>query len=238
MAWPQKAARLAGLAYLVTIVTGLFAELGVRGNVIVSGDAAATARNVMASEGLWRMGFVADLIGGATYLAVTLLLYELLRPVSRSLSLLAAFFSLVGIAIGGGAALAHLAPLFLLNGAPYLRAFDAQQLQALAYLAIRLHAQAYLIALVFFGFYEVLLGYLIFRSTFFPRVLGILVGVAGLAFLTNSFALGLAPAIGNALNGYLLAIDGVGEIALMLWLLVMGVNVRKWDERAYARTAS
>lgn len=232
MAWPKLAARLAGLAYLVTIVTGVFAELVVRGNLIVSGDAAATARNVLASEGLYRLGFAADLIGGAAYLVVTLLLYELLRPVSRSLALLAAFFSVVGIAIGGGAALAHLAPLFLLNGAPYLRAFDAQQLQALAYVAIRLHAQGYLIALVFFGFYELLLGYLIFRSTFFPRALGILVCIAGLAFLTNSFALFLAPPLGNALNGYMLALDGIGEIALMLWLLVMGVNTDRWRQAA------
>jgi len=238
MTSPQKAARLAGFAYLVTTVTGLFAELGVRGSVIVSGDAAATARNVMASEGLWRWGFVADLIGGAAYLVVTLLLYALLRPVSRNLSLLAAFFSIVGIAIGGAAALAHLAPLFLLSGAPYLRAFDEQQLQSLAYLAIRLHAQGYLIALTFFGFYEVLLGYLIFRSTFFPRALGILIGLAGLAFLTNSFAVFLLPTLGNALNLYLIAVDGIGEIVLMLWLLVMGVNVRKWEERAYPTTAS
>jgi Domain of unknown function (DUF4386) len=232
MASPQLAARLAGLAYLLTILTGLFAELVVRGNVIVSGDAAATARNVLASEGFYRLGFVADLVGGAAYLVVTFLLYELLRPVSRSLALLAAFFSIVGVAIGGGAALAHLAPLFLLNGAPYLRAFDAQQLQALAYVAIRLHAQAYLIALVFFGFYEVLLGYLIFQSTFFPRALGILVGIAGLAFLTNSFALFLVPHLGNAINGYMLALDGIGEIALMLWLLVMGVDADRWRQAA------
>ena len=235
---PRATARIAGLAYLVCIVTGLFAEIVVRGNLIVSGDAAATAHNILASEGLYRLGFVADLVGGAAYLVVTLLLYALLKPVNATLSLLAAFFSMVGIAIGGAASLGHLAPLFILKSVPYLRVFDTQQLQALAYLSLRLHAQGYLVALVFFGFYEVLLGYLIFRSTFFPKTLGVLVGVAGFAFLTNSFALFLSPQIGNALNNLMLALDGIGEISLMLWLLVVGVDSRKWKARAYATSAS
>jgi hypothetical protein len=231
-------ARAAGLSYLITTIAGLFAEIMVRGRLIASGDAAATARNIMASEGLWRLGFAADLIGGAAYLVVTLFLYELLKPVNKTLALLAAFFSITGVAIGALAALAHLAPLLLLGGAPYLQAFNAHQLQALAYAAIRLHAQGYLIALVFFGVYEVLLGYLIYTSTFFPRALGILVGIAGLAFLINSFALFLVPAIGNALNGYLLVLDAVGEFSLMLWLLILGVDERKWNERAHPAMAS
>jgi hypothetical protein len=231
-------ARLAGLFYLITVVTGIFAEVVVRGQVIVPGDAAATARNILAMQNLYRMGFAADLIGSAAYLVVTLLLYELLKPVSRRLSLLAAFFSIVGIAIGGIASLGHLAPLFLLNGAAYLTVFSTAQLQALALLSLKLHAQGYLVALVFFGFYEVLLGYLIATSAFLPRVLGIVVGIAGLAFLLNSFALFLSPPLGDALNSALLAIDGVGEISLMLWLLVFGVNVRAWEARAYPTSAS
>jgi hypothetical protein len=235
---PQLLARLAGLSYLVTILTGLFAEIVVRGNLVVSGDPAATARNIMASEGLYRLGFAADLIGGAAYLVVTLLLYELLKPVNKALSLLAAFFSLVGIAIGGLASLAHIAPLLFLGGASYLSAFDARQLQALAYLAIRLHTQGYLIALVFFGFYEVLLGYLIFKSTFLPRTLGVLVGIAGFAFLINSFALFLAPPVGSALNNSMLILDAVGEFSLMLWLLIRGVDAPKWEAAAHSTRAS
>ncbi|MBV8529972.1 MAG: DUF4386 domain-containing protein [Candidatus Eremiobacteraeota bacterium] len=234
---PQRMARTAGLFYLITVLTGLFAEIAVRGNLIVSGDAAATARNILASEGLWRLGFAADLIGGAAYTVVTLLLYELMKPVSKSLSLLAAFFSLVGIAIGGGAALAHLAPLLLLKAA-YMTAFTTAQLQAMALFALRLHANGYLVALVFFALYEIVLGYLIFASSFFPRVLGVLVALGGLAFFVNSFALFLAPAVGNALNSYLLALDGLGEISLTLWLLVMGVNAPKWNARAYPTSVS
>ena len=238
MSSARPKARLAGLFYLITALTGGFAEFVVRGHVIVSGNAAATAQNIVASEGFYRLAFVADLLGGAAYLVVTLLLYELLRPVSRSISLLAAFFSIVGIGVGSIAALAHLAPLFLLSGASYLHGFDEQQLQTLSYLAIKLHAQGYLIALVFFGFYEVLLGYLIFMSTFFPRTLGILVGIAGLAFLTIGFASFLSPQLGNELNAYMLILDAVGEISLMLWLLIVGVNPAKWKERAQTTSAS
>lgn len=235
---PRRMARLAGLFYLITSLAGGFAEIGVRGKVVVSGDAAATARNILASEGLYRLGFAADVVAGAAYLVVTLLLYELLKPVNRSLSLLAAFFSLVGIAIGGVAALGHVAPLLLLKGAHYLAPYNVDQLQAMALLALKLHNQAYLIALVFFGFYEALLGYLIFRSTFLPRTLGVLIGLAGLAFLTNSFAIFLWPALPDVLNLVLLALDGIGEISLTLWLLVMGVNVTKWEQRAYPTSAS
>ena len=235
---PRRTARLAGLFYLITSLTGGFAELFVRGNVIVSGDAAATARNILASESFYRLGFAADIVAGAAYTVVTILLYELLKPVSRSLSLLAAFFSLVGIAIGAVAALGHLAPLLLLNGAHYLNVFSTADLQAMALLALKLHAQGYLICLVFFGLYEGMLGYLIFTSTFLPRALGVLVTLAGSAFLINSFALFLSPAIGSALNPYMLALDGIGEISLTLWLLVMGVDASKWTLRAYPPRAS
>lgn len=238
MSSPRSMARIAGLAYLVTVVTGLFAELFVRGSMIVTGNAAATAHNILAAQTLYRAGFAADLVGGAAYVVVTLLLYELLRPANSTVSLMAASFSLVGIAIGGIAALGHLAPLFLLNGAPYLRAFDLSQLQAMALLSLKLHAQGYLIALVFFGFYEVLLGYLIFESQFLPRALGILVALAGVAFLVNSFTLFVSPVVGNELNAAMLVIDGIGEISLTLWLLTMGVNETNWRARAYATSAS
>jgi hypothetical protein len=231
-------ARVAGAFYLITILLGLFAEIIVRGNLIVSGDAAATARNILASESLYRFGFVADIVGGAAYVVVTLLLYELLKPVSKSISRLAAVFSLIGVAVGAVFSLAHLAPLLLLKGVPYLAPFDTAQLQTMAYLSIKLHALGYNIALVFFGFYEVLLGYLIFRSTFMPRLLGVLVGIAGLAFLAGSLTAFLWPARPGSLTNYELAVDGVGELSLMLWLLVMGVNARKWEEKAHPTSAS
>jgi|SRR5580700_269329 hypothetical protein len=227
-------ARLAGVAYLVTVLTGLFAEIGVRGKLIDYDNAAATAQNILGSESLYRWGLAADIVGGAAYVVVTVLLYELLKPVSRSLSLLAAAFSLVGIAIGGLAALGHLAPLLLLKDA-YMAPFGTAQAQAMALLALKLHARGYWISLVFFGFYELVLGYLIFKSRFFPRTLGVLVGLAGAAFLVNSFALFVSPPVGNALNVYMLALDGIGEISLTLWLLIKGLDEAKWQACALAR---
>lgn len=227
MTSPRPVARLAGLAYLVCVLTGLFAEIGVRGALIVYTDAGATARNILASESLYRLGFAADIVGGLAYLVVTVLLYELLNPVSRTLSLLAASFSLVGIAVGALATLGHLAPLLILKDA-YMAPFGAAQAQAMALLALKLHARAYWIALVFFGCYELVLGYLIYKSTFMPRILGVVVALAGAAFLFNSFALFLSPAVGNAINPFMLALDGIGEISLTLWLLAFGVDEAKW----------
>jgi hypothetical protein len=235
---PLPIARLAGLFYLITALAGGFAELVVRGNLVVYSDAAQTARNILASQGFYRLGLVADILSGAAYAVVTVLLYELLKPVNARLSLLAAFFSLIGIAVGALAGLGHIAPLLLLTGAHYLSPFNAAQLQAMALLALKLHAQGFLICLVFFGLYEVMLGYLILRSTFFPRALGVVVGIGGLAFVTNSLTMFLSPAVGTALSMYMLILDGVGEISLMLWLLIMGVNVEKWQARSQITSAS
>jgi Domain of unknown function (DUF4386) len=231
---PLRIARTAGLFYVVTILAGLFAEIFVRGKLIVAGDAAATAHNILASETLFRLGFAADLVGGAAYVVVTLLLYELLKPVNRPVALLAVLFSLVGSAIGAGSTVAHIAPLLLLKGASYLNVFNTAQLQAMAYFSLKLHSQGYLVCLIFFGCYCLLLGWLIFNSTFMPRTVGVLIAISGAALLVNSFGLFVAPPIGDAVNTYVLALDGLGEIALTVWLLVMGVNSAKWEARAAA----
>jgi hypothetical protein len=229
---PALKARVAGACYLLTIVAGIFAEFFVRSNFVVSTDAAATAHNILASETIYRLAFVADLIGGIAYVVVSVLLYDLFRPVNATIALLALVFSLIGSAIGGVTGLAHLAPLLLLSGSHYLGAFAPAQLQALALLSLKLHSQGYLISLTFFGLFEMLIGYVMFRSTFFPRVLGLLVSAAGLAFVINSVLLFLSPPLGRAVSSYLVNFDGIGEIVLMLWLLVMGVNSRKWESAA------
>ena len=225
---PRLTARIAGLLYLIVIATGFFAEFFVRGSLIVSGDAAATARNILASEPLYRLGFAADVVGDACYVAVTLILYELLRPVSRSLSLLAAFFSLTGCVVLAANLVYHLAPLVLLGGGRFLTAFTPGQLQALALVALKLHARGYFIAMVFFGLYCGAIGYLMFRSTFFPRLLGQLLMVGGLSDIANSFALFVAPALQDRLDPYIMIPGGVSEIGLCLWLLAFGVDSARW----------
>ena len=232
---PRLKGRVVGVFYLINIVAGIFAEAFVRGSLIVSGDAKATASHILASQPLYRLGLAADLIGLACYIVVTLLFYDLFKPVNRSLSLLAAFFSLVGTSVLAIDTLNLLAPLVLLGGAPYLTAFNADQLQAMAYTFLKLHALGYNFSVVFFGFYCLLVGYLIFKSIFLPRILGVLLAIAGLCYLISSFTNFLSVPLPNYLSDYILAPGLVGEGSLTLWLVIVGLNPTKWTRQARAR---
>jgi hypothetical protein len=195
--------------------------------LVVSGDAAATANNVLAYQRLFRLGLATGLIATACYVAVTALFYDLFKHVNRSLSLLAAFFSLVGCAILAFASLFRIGPLVVLGGGQYLSAFKVEQLRALAFLFLELYGQAVNICFVFFGVYCLLIGYLIFKSAFLPRILGVLMAFAGLGWLTF-----LSLPLANYLSPYIQVLGVFAEGSLMLWLLVMGVNVAKWEEKA------
>ena len=227
---PRPRARLAGSLYLLTIITGVFAELFVRGALVVRDDAATTATNILTHEPLYRLGLAADPVMLMCYVAVTLLFYDLFKPVNRRLSLLAAFFSLVGIAVLAVNSLNHLAPLVFLEGGQSMSAFETNQLQTLAFASIRMHTRGYLISGVFFGIYMLLLGHLIFSSGSLPRILGVLMAVGGLSFLTNSFAIFLLPTLvaGFPNVGML---GGIAELALSLWLMARGVNAPKREQK-------
>jgi hypothetical protein len=225
---PKRKARIAGFFYLLCAITGAFAEMYVRGNLIVAGDAAATAANILAHEQMFRLGLAADIIAGTCYIVVTILLYELLKPVNPTLSLLAAAFSLVGCAVGALSGILHLAPLVMLGGEPYLGAFSTAQLKAASLALLTLHAQGNLIGLVFFGIYCFLIGFLILRSRFLPRIVGALMALAGLCYLVNSFAHFISPAFASHLSPWIILPCGIGELALTFWLLVMGVNEDRW----------
>jgi hypothetical protein len=185
---------------------------------------------------LYRLGFAAQLITLVCDTAVALIFYALFRPVSKSLSLFAAVFRLIFVAIMAVNTLNYLAPLVLLRGAHFLTVFNSDQLQALALVSHRLYGAGYDISLVFFGFHCLLIGYLIFRSAFLPRILGALM-VTGLCYLTSSFAGFLAPTFADALWPYLIVPAAVVELALTLWLLVMGVNEQRWKDQAAAAGA-
>jgi uncharacterized protein DUF4386 len=230
---PRLWARIAGAFYLITIVMGVFAEVFVRGALVVRDDAAATATNILAHESFYRFGLAADLIMLVCYIAVTLLFYVLFKPVGRSLSLLAAFFSLVGIAVLAVNSLNHLAPLVFLGSAHYLSAFETAELQALALMSLRMHARGYSISGVFFGIYCVLIGYLVFKSGFLPRILGVLMAIGGLGYLIDSFAIFLLPTLATRLPD-VAVLGGIAELSLTLWLMVMGINAREWEEKASA----
>ena len=227
---PRLKAKIAGVFYLVTILTRMFVEIFVRNPLVVSDNAAATASNILAHESLWRLGFATDIIAFASYIALTALLYELLKPVNRGLSLVAAFFGLAASGVHAISSLFHFAPLVVLGGSPYLSAFTVEQLQALALVFLRLRAAAYHnIGLVFFGFYLLLVGILILKSTFLPRILGVLMVLAGLSYVPF-----LSPPLARSLQPYILVFPGVGQISLTLWLLVMGLNAQRWQEQVGA----
>lgn len=217
-------ARIAGGLWLIVIVTGAFAFFA-QASPMVRGDAAATAANILASETMFRLGFAANLVAGACYLGVTVLLYGLLKRLSPSLSLLAAAFGVAGVAAGGAMSLAELTPLVLLGQAPYLSAFTTPQLQALALAALRLASLGSYIGMALFGFQCGLIGYLIARSVFLPRALGVLLGLGGASYVISSFASFVAPAFGSQLAPFILPIAILGEGSLSLWLLVKGVDV-------------
>jgi hypothetical protein len=227
---PGWKARIAGLLYLIAGMTYSFADGSVRGKLVVVGNAGATARNILAHQGLYRLGYAAEIVSVVCYIAVTLILYDIFRPVSRSMSLLAAFFSLTGCTIQAVSSLLHLAPLVILGGESYFSAFTAEQSQALALMFLNLRAQAANIYMEFFGCYCLLLGYLIFKSRFMPRILGVFMAIAGL-----SYQLFLSPPLAKQLFPYVVAPAGaLGELSFILWLVVMGVNSQRWKERAGA----
>lgn len=228
---PRLWARVAGVSYLITIITGVFAEVFVRGSLVVRDDAAATATNLLAHESFYRLGLVADLIMLASYVVVTLLFYLLFKPAGRSRSLLAALFSMMGIAVLAVNSLNHLAPLVFLGDARFLRAFDAPQLEALAFAALKLHGRGYSIAGVFFGIYCILIGDLAFRSRFLPRIVGGLMAIGGLGYVTDSFTSFLSPALAARLPD-LAILGGIAELTLCLWLMIVGLDASKWEERA------
>jgi hypothetical protein len=228
---PQVYARIGGVLYLIIIVIGFSSELFVRDKLEVSGDVTATANNIAASESLWRVQIAGDLLLLVCAVALTLILYVLLRPVNKNLALLAVFFNIVEFPIEAVSKLCLFAALFLSGNADYLKAFEPHQLHALVKISLKLHDYGFGIDLIFFGFACLIYGYLLFRSGYFPRALGVLMALAGLSYLTNSFTLILVPTYAATILP-ILVLALIGELSLCLWLTVKGVNVPKWNEKA------
>ncbi|MBZ5653396.1 MAG: DUF4386 domain-containing protein [Acidobacteriia bacterium] len=230
---PKSKARLAGGLLLITVVAGGFAQGFLAGRLIVSGDATATATNILAHQSLYRLAFAIYLIEMACQITMTMVFYDLLKPVSKSASILAATFGLIGCTIKTLSRLFFFAPLLVLRGAHYLSVFDPKQLQALALLFLRVNYTAETIAMIFFGLYALVKGYLVFRSTFLPRVLGVLSAVGGLGWLIY-----LYEPLALRLQSYIVGAGVIGSLVSVTWLLVYGVDEPRWKEQANLAKAS
>lgn len=219
---------MAGVSYLLGSLTSVAGQMVIRGMLVVPSSGAATAANILAHQSLLRLGFASSFIAVPFHIAWAVLFYDLFTPVNRSVSLLAAFVLLMGCVMWTISSLFLLAPLLVLQGGGNaLSSFAPEQRHALAMVLLRLNDQAYDVGLVFFGLWCVSVGYLIFWSTFLPRLIGVLYALAGAGYLTL-----LWRPLASYLYPYNLALAGPGEISLMLWLLVKGVNPPRWNEQA------
>jgi hypothetical protein len=224
---PLIYARVYFLLYLVHF--GSFFNLGiVHQSLIVPGDAATTVNNIMASESLFRIGFVSDLIGQAVFILLALVLYKLLKPVNKNQAALMVILALVGIPIAMLNLLNQFAALLLLSGAEYLTVFEPDHLHARVMLFLDLQRHGVFIAQIFWSFWLFPLAYLVFKSGFLPRILGILLLIAGFGYLIDFVIFFLFPSFDVVISGF----TWWGELILALWLLIKGVNVEKWEKLA------
>lgn len=224
----QKTARSAGLLYLALAALSAFGLVYVPSMILVPGDAAATASNIVTSELLFRLGFVSNLVAFTVNIFVALLLYKLLKPVNKGIASIMVLLILMGLAIGMLNELNQFAALLILD-AGNLTAFTVAQSQALASLFLAIYEHGFTIAHIFWGLWLFPMGYLIFRSGFLPRVIGVLLAIAGLGYLVDFTLFFLFPDVAVSVSNFTF----VGEVVLIFWLLIKGVNVEQWEIRAH-----
>jgi hypothetical protein len=230
----RELGRIAGLLYLIVAISGGFAQI-VRLNVIETDDAAATAANVLDGEWLFRLGFSSDVVAFSTEVVLGLVVYALFRPINAPLALLAAFLRLAQAAVLGINMLNQFVVLLLLDGGEYLGVFDPAQLDALVLLFLEAHAVGYFIGLVFFGLHNIVLGYLVLKSGYLPRVLGIvLMVIVSTGYLADSFGNFLFSGYPSSLSVVFITPAALAEFAVIFWLLAKGVATGQRDTTALA----
>jgi hypothetical protein len=220
----KNLARIAGLLYLIVIATGFFAEIFVRQAFKVSGDAFTTANNIQSSEMLFRLGAVADIVNFICGLPCVLIIYFLFKRINKYLLQLALIFVIIQTAIIAVNLLNQTSPLLILGNNAYLKSFQPNQLATLSQLSLNIQEVGYSIGLVFFGFYCLLVGYVIFKSKMVPKLLGILYIISGIGYLINSFTMLLSKGFANPIFSYVAIPIFIGELSFCLWLLIKGID--------------
>ncbi|MGD2033612.1 MAG: DUF4386 domain-containing protein [Bacteroidales bacterium] len=228
----KKTARITGILLLIMVIVGPFSMMYVPSQIIVPGDAAATVQNIMDSGSLFNMGIVGHLIILLADLGVAVLLYVLLKPVSRILALVAASLRMIMVAMRGINLVNYFIVILLLNGSVSPANLGTDQLHALVMIFLQAFEYGVNLDFVFFSFHLLFVGYLVFRSGYFPKILGILLIIAFFGYLVNSLAALFFPGYKATVNTIVTIPNAIAELALMLWLLIKGVNVEKWEERA------
>ena len=231
----RKQARVAGLLYLLAGITAPFCLIYVPRALNVPGDASATASRVRASATLLRMGIVSELIVAILFIFVVLALYRLLKGVNEKHALAMVTLFLVSVPISCLNVLNNIAALVLVSGADFLSAFEKGQLDALAYLFLSLHGQVIFVAAIFWGLWLFPFGMLVIRSGFIPRVLGVLLFIAGSGYLVSSFTSLLLPQYARLVSQFAMVLEA-GELPIMLWLLIWGTKAQPSDAPASARS--
>jgi Domain of unknown function (DUF4386) len=219
----KKTARLAGVLYLVNGVTGFFGIIYVPSRLIVSGNAAATANNILASERLFRVGIVSELICAVEFVFLLWTLYRLLGGVNKTYASLMVILGLVFVPIMCVNVLNEIAALTLLRGADFLSVFDKRQLEAMAMLFLDLHRYGYVVGWIF-GLWLFPFGVLVFKSGFLPRILGVLLIAACFGYLADSLTPLLLPSYANIVGRFASIVLTLGEPAIILWLLIRGAK--------------
>lgn len=227
---PQVYARIGGIIYLLMIVLGIIQEVLIRGKIVVAGDASTTAANLRSMEMLWRLGIAFEMLMVIITICLTLVIYVLTRPVNKNLALLAAFFGLLATGVQAAYSLHLIEALFPAGNTKYLNAFSAEQLNAMTSLSIKTHGLGFAIALLLFGPFFFITGYLIYLSGYLPKFLGVLYVIAGLSYFISSFTIILAPAFGAKYYFFMAGPALIGELSLSLWLLIKGVDTARWNK--------
>jgi len=226
---PQKTARVAAFVFLIIFFLGMSTELFIRPGIIVPGDAVGTVKNIEASEALFRLSLVSDLVRQALLMILPLVLYKILKPVNKTIASLMVIFALICVPIALLNELNHFAVLLLSSGTGYLAAFKADQLNALVTFFLELRKYGTFIT-QFLSFWVVLLGYLVFKSGFLPRIMGILLMIGGLSYTALAVLFFLLPTFDATILGLF---PFIAEALFYLWLLIKGVNVKEWEKRTF-----